>query len=95
MELEQYAFLDRATGSYWWAYTIMMTCNVISPQLMWFKKLRRNILFTFILALFVHIGMWFERFVIITLHEMLPSSCMIILLRMLRLERLLVHAVFS
>ncbi len=76
VELEQYAFLDRATGSYWWAYAIMMTCNVISPQLMWFKKLRRNILFTFILALFVHIGMWFERFVIIiTLHRgPLPSS---------------------
>ena len=77
VEFEQYAFLNRATGPYWWAYWAMMTCNVISPQLMWFKKLRTNILFTFIIALFVHIGMWFERFVIIvtSLHrDFLPSS---------------------
>ena len=77
VEFEQYAFLNRATGPYWWAYWSMMTCNVISPQLMWFKKLRTNIVFTFILALFVNIGMWFERFVIIvtSLHrDYLPSS---------------------
>ncbi|MBJ60155.1 MAG: hydrogenase [Flavobacteriales bacterium] len=77
VEFEQYAFLNRATGPYWWAYWIMMTCNVISPQLMWFKKLRTNIVFTFILALFVNIGMWFERFVIIvtSIHrDYLPSS---------------------
>ena len=77
VEFEQYAFINRATGPYWWAYWAMMTCNVISPQLMWFKKLRTNIVFTFILALFVNIGMWFERFVIIvtSLHrDYLPSS---------------------
>ncbi len=77
VEYEQYAFLNRATGPYWWAYWAMMTCNVISPQLMWFKKLRRNIVFTFILSIFVNIGMWFERFVIIvtSLHrDYLPSS---------------------
>jgi hypothetical protein len=43
----------------------MMTCNVISPQLMWFKKVRRNLVITFILSIIVNIGMWFERFVII------------------------------
>ena len=42
-----------------------MTCNVISPQLMWFKKIRRNLVITFILSIIVNIGMWFERFVII------------------------------
>lgn len=65
VEYEQYAFLNRATGPYWWAYWIMMTCNVISPQLLWFKKLRRNVWFTFVLSIFINIGMWFERFVII------------------------------
>ena len=30
VEYEQYAFLNRATGPYWWAYWAMMTCNVIS-----------------------------------------------------------------
>jgi molybdopterin-containing oxidoreductase family membrane subunit len=70
VEFEQYAFLNRATGPYWWAYAAMMTCNVISPQLFWFKKLRTNLAFTFILSIVVNIGMWFERFVIIV-----PTLC--------------------
>ncbi len=74
---EQYAFINRAFGPYWWAYWSMMTCNVISPQLFWFKKIRTSIVATFILSLVVNIGMWFERFVIIvtSLHrDYLPSS---------------------
>jgi Ni/Fe-hydrogenase subunit HybB-like protein len=74
---EQYAFYNRALGDYWWAYAIMMSCNVITPQLFWFKKIRRNVVIAFILSIFVNIGMWFERFVIIvtSLHEdFLPSS---------------------
>ena len=77
VEYEQYAFLNRATGPYWWAYWMMMTCNVFSPQFMWFKKLRRSILFSFCISIVVNIGMWFERFVIIvtSLHrDYLPSS---------------------
>lgn len=74
---EQYAFVNRAFGPYWWAYWTMISCNVISPQFFWFKKLRRNVTFVFIITIFVNIGMWFERFVIITtsLHrDFLPSS---------------------
>lgn len=74
---ERFTFYNRALGPYAWAYWIMMTCNVISPQLLWFKKLRRNVAFTFILSIFINIGMWFERFVIIvtSLHrDYLPSS---------------------
>ncbi len=74
---EFYAFYNRATGPYWWAYWSMMTCNVISPQLFWFKKLRTNIAATFVLSIIVNIGMWFERFVIIvtSIHrDYLPSS---------------------
>ncbi|MEN8792933.1 MAG: NrfD/PsrC family molybdoenzyme membrane anchor subunit, partial [Flavobacteriales bacterium] len=77
VEYESYAFLNRATGPYWWAYASMMTCNVISPQLMWFKKLRTSLIFTFIISIVVNIGMWFERFVIIvtSLHRgHLPST---------------------
>ena len=76
-EYEQYAFLNRATGPYWWAYFLMMTCNVVSPQIMWFKKLRTSIIVSFIISIVVNIGMWFERFVIIvtSLHrDFLPSS---------------------
>jgi molybdopterin-containing oxidoreductase family membrane subunit len=74
---ESYAFINRATGPYWWAYWSMMTCNVISPQLFWFKKLRTNLVATFIISIIVNIGMWFERFVIIvtSLHrDYVPSS---------------------
>jgi Ni/Fe-hydrogenase subunit HybB-like protein len=74
---EQYAFVNRMFGPYWWAYWSMMTCNVISPQLFWFKKIRTSIAATFVLSIVVNIGMWFERFVIIvtSLHrDFLPSS---------------------
>jgi len=77
VEFEQYAFLNRATGPYWWAYWSMMACNVITPQLYWFTKIRTSFVATFILSIFVNIGMWFERFVIIvtSLHrDYLPSS---------------------
>lgn len=77
VEYEQYAFLNRTSGPYWWAYATMMTCNVISPQLFWFKKIRTSIAASFILSIVVNIGMWFERFVIIvtSLHrDYLPSS---------------------
>jgi hypothetical protein len=64
LEYEQYAFLNRATGPYWWAYWSMMTCNVFSPQFMWFKKLKQVLCFL-LSSIVVNIGMWFERFVII------------------------------
>lgn len=76
-EYEAFAFINRATGPYAWAYWIMVSCNVISPQLFWFKKLRRSIPVMFIVSIFVNIGMWFERFVITvtSLHrDFLPSS---------------------
>ena len=74
---ESFAFINRATGPFAWSYWIMVSCNVISPQTLWFRKLRRNPWFLFILSIFVNIGMWFERFVIIvtSLHrDYLPSS---------------------
>jgi molybdopterin-containing oxidoreductase family membrane subunit len=77
VEYEQYCFINRATGPYWWAYASMMTCNVLSPQMVWFRRIRYSITMTFILSIIVNIGMWFERFVIIvsSLHrDYLPSS---------------------
>ena len=74
---ELYAFKNRAFGPYWWAYWTMVTCNVISPQLFWFKKIRTNMVAVFVLSVFVNIGMWFERFVIIatSLHrDYMPSN---------------------
>jgi Ni/Fe-hydrogenase subunit HybB-like protein len=74
---ELYAFLNRALGPYAWAYWIMVSCNVISPQVFWFKKARTSIPILFTVSIIINIGMWFERFVIIvtSLHrDFLPSS---------------------
>jgi molybdopterin-containing oxidoreductase family membrane subunit len=76
-EYERYVFINRATGPYWWAYWTMVTCNVISPQLFWWKRLRTSIPVMFAITIVINIGMWFERFVIIvtSLHrDYLPSS---------------------
>lgn len=74
---ESFVFINRAFGPYAWAYWIMVSCNVITPQLFWFRKLRRSVPVMFVIAIFVNIGMWFERFVIVasSLHrDYLPSS---------------------
>jgi Ni/Fe-hydrogenase subunit HybB-like protein len=64
-------------GWYQWSYWIMMFCNVISPQIFWFKKMRVNYIVVFIVCQFVNVGMWFERFTIIVTslaQDFLPSS---------------------
>lgn len=76
-EAEQFAFINRATGPYAWAYWTMVTCNVFVPQLLWFKKCRTTPWMMFIVAILVNVGMWFERFVIIVIsltRDFLPSS---------------------
>ena len=74
---ESFAFTNRAFGPYWWAYWIMVTCNVVSPQLFWFKKIRTSVPAMMTVAFFVNVGMWFERFVITVTSlaaDFLPSS---------------------
>jgi molybdopterin-containing oxidoreductase family membrane subunit len=76
-QFERFAFFNRVFGPYAWAYWIMVSCNVIVPQLFWFRKFRRSVPIMFIIVIFVNVGMWFERFVIIvtSLHrDFLPSS---------------------
>ena len=74
---EQFAFYNRVLGPFYWSYIGMMTCNVLSPQIFWWKKMRRNVFVTFVMSLFVNVGMWFERFVIIATtlaRDYIPSS---------------------
>lgn len=74
---EGFAFINRAFGHYAWAYWIMIGCNVITPQFFWFKSIRNNTTLVWILSIFVNVGMWFERFVIIVTslaRDFLPSS---------------------
>ena len=62
---ERASFYNRAFGQYWWATWIMLTCNAFIPQVLWFKKIRTSIRSLFVISIFINIGMWFERFVII------------------------------
>lgn len=75
--IEGFTFVNRAFGQYAWAYWIMITCNVISPQLFWFKRIRTNVTLVWVICIAVNVGMWFERFVIIVsslANDFLPSS---------------------
>jgi Ni/Fe-hydrogenase subunit HybB-like protein len=77
---EWYAFKENRlnlNSPYGWAYWIMMGCNVLSPQIFWFRKMRRSLLVTFFMSIIVNIGMWFERFVIIVTsvyRDYIPSA---------------------
>ena len=76
-EFERFVFLNRMLGPYAWAYWTMVSCNVIFPQLFWFKKIRRSIPMMFAIGILVNVGMWFERFVIVVTslsRDFLPSS---------------------
>ena len=74
---ERYVFLNRAMGPYAWAYWIMVSCNVLVPQIFWWRYARRSIPIMFVVSIFVNVGMWFERFVITvtSLHrDFLPAN---------------------
>jgi Ni/Fe-hydrogenase subunit HybB-like protein len=74
---ERFVFMNRALGPYAWGYWTMVFCNVVVPQVFWSPRVRRNLVLVFIAAIFVNVGMWFERFIIIvtSLHrDFLPSS---------------------
>ena len=76
-EYEIFAFINRAFGPYAWAYWIMIFCNVVIPQLYWFRNIRTSIPLLFVTSLLVNVGMWFERFVIVVTslaRDFLPSS---------------------
>jgi Ni/Fe-hydrogenase subunit HybB-like protein len=76
-QFEGFTFINRAFGHYSWAYWIMVSCNVISPQLFWSKRIRQNTALVFVISLFVNVGMWFERFVITVTslaRDFVPSS---------------------
>ncbi|HCA58066.1 MAG TPA: hydrogenase, partial [Blastocatellia bacterium] len=64
-------------GPYWWSYWLLIICNGLSIQLLWFKKFRESAFWLFMISLVVSVGMWLERFVIIVTslnRDFLPSS---------------------
>ena len=75
--IEQESFLWRATGFYAGPFWIMVFCNVVVPMSLWFKRTRNSLKALFVISVFVNIGMWYERFVIIVTslaHEFDPSA---------------------
>jgi molybdopterin-containing oxidoreductase family membrane subunit len=79
-KFESWAFFQNRANIFsplGWSYYIMMSCNVLSPQIFWFRKMRRNLAVTFFMSIIVNVGMWFERFVIVVTsiyRDYLPSS---------------------
>lgn len=74
---ERFMILNRITGPYGWSYFMLILCNGVIPQFLWFKKFRLHILSLFLVSIVINIGMWLERFVIVitSLHrDFLPSS---------------------
>jgi len=76
-EFEQYLIFNRIQGPYGAYYWALIVCNGIVPQLLWFRRFRSNTSALWIIAMFVNVGMWLERFVIIVTslsRDFLPSS---------------------
>jgi molybdopterin-containing oxidoreductase family membrane subunit len=74
---ERYTIWNRMSGPYMWYYWALILCNGLTPQLLWFKRIRSNLLVLWLISIVVSIGMWLERFVIVitSLHrDFLPSS---------------------
>ena len=74
---ERYAIVNRALGPYAWGFWLMMACNVVVPQLFWFRRIRRSVLLIYPIVILINVGMWFERFVIVVTslqRDFLPSS---------------------
>ena len=74
---EGFMMHNRLFGPYGWAYWALMTCNIIVPQLLWSKRIRLSTTWLFIVSMFINVGMWLERFIIVvgSLHrDYMPSS---------------------
>jgi len=72
-----YFTVGAATGPYWWAFWLLIFCNVLFPATFWVRKWRRNFTWTFIMSIIINIGMWFERFDIIVINlsrDYLPAT---------------------
>ena len=68
---------NRMFGQYAWAYWSLISINVVMVQFLWFKKVRQNVGLLFVMSLFVNVGMWLERFVIVVTslaNDFVPSS---------------------
>jgi Ni/Fe-hydrogenase subunit HybB-like protein len=74
---DRYMIMNRMTGPYAVIYALLILCNIVIPQSLWFRRVRTSVPALFVIALVVNVGMWLERFVIVvtSLHrDFVPSS---------------------
>ncbi len=74
---ERYMIINRSFGPYAWVYWGVVLCNIAIPQLLWSQRVKRNVLLLWLISMFVNVGMWLERFmiVVVSLHrDFVPSS---------------------
>jgi molybdopterin-containing oxidoreductase family membrane subunit len=74
---EWFMIKNRALGPYQYHWYALILCNVLAPQALWIRRVRTSALALWIVSMFVNVGMWLERFVIVvtSLHrDYLPSS---------------------
>jgi Ni/Fe-hydrogenase subunit HybB-like protein len=74
---ERFMIWNRMTGPYRNLYWALIFCNILSPQMLWFRRVRRSVPMLFIMAMIVNVGMWLERFVIVVVslsRDFIPSS---------------------
>src|SRR5664280_2768194 len=74
---EQFMMKNRVLGPYGWVWSLLILCNILTPQLLWLRKVRDSVGMLFVISIVVNVGMWLERFVIVvtSLHrDFVPSS---------------------
>jgi Ni/Fe-hydrogenase subunit HybB-like protein len=74
---DRFMILNRMTGPYAPAYWALIACNIVTPQFLWFRKVRAKVGALFTIAMIVNVGMWLERFVIVVSslnRDFVPSS---------------------
>ncbi len=75
---ERFMYWNRAWGGhYWWTFFLLISCNILIPQVLWSRRVRLNVKAVFLVSLVVNVGMWLERFVIVVTsleRDFLPSS---------------------
>ncbi len=74
---ERFLIMNRALGPYWWVFWLVILCNVLTPQVLWFRRARSNVALLFGVSLLVNWGMWLERYMIIVVslsRDFVPSA---------------------
>jgi molybdopterin-containing oxidoreductase family membrane subunit len=77
VEFEMFMMENRMTGPYAFQYAMLWVCNILVPQLLWIKKFRTSPVLLWGIAMFINVGMWLERYVIVVVslsRDFLPSS---------------------